>query len=839
MFCALDRYVRDMADSVSLPFAQARQLLMKDREAGLCALLAERTRLIELYGELPLDARCEYAGAMVDADCLDELLVEAHAIIRIAEQREDPLHGARGYLSLGVYHWRNQEIRQAAAAIDKARHLVPEGASRVAASIEEADGLIHKGLGRLDLAAECLMRARDLAAESTLVLQRVRISINLVSIFQHLGDHKAALDEGEHAREFLQNSDDLRSQYILAYNLCAAHIHLENYPAALREALAARDYKERAGVQFSSAGLDVLFAKVYSLLGQIDDARAAAERVIALPDHGFEPNKRLKALAEIGQVFHRIGAHDEADACFERAFAGAANERESTAAYEAQLARLELWLDMGRVPKAHSHLAQLAETESQDLVVAARVLALRGRVAAAHGDFESAYSFEQAHARLLAQLSAARSHRELRNLQVIHRVKEERAVREALEVSNEALTRQVRDQTQTLERARRLEALGRLAGGVAHDFSNLLTVMGGCTQLLEGAIPRTSESRALIAEMHGAVQRGSSLAERLLAFGQRMDLTLKRRPAFGLLDNMRFLLARLVGERVELDFHDEIAESEQDLQVLIDEPQLDAVLLNLALNARDAMPDGGRLSLALRIEDYELIVDVEDTGTGVSEAVASSLFEPFATTKEVVGGMGLGLSSSLGVMRGMGGSLELVSTSERGSVFRLRLPLSEPEEIVELAPHAKIDLHERRALVIEDDSAVRNIIASFLRHLGLKVTEAVDGAEAMQLMQSAVSNPTGEAPLPDVLVCDVSMPRCTGPELVNRMRAQGLLIPVLFVSGWHGRHLNLDHTSDPTLDFMEKPIEIGELGRRLRALLDTQAPKARSSTPEVSPNTSR
>ena len=833
-----ERYVRAMADPATLPFAQARQLLMKDREAGLQALHAERLRLIELHGELPLDARCEYAGAMVDADRIDELLDEATAIIRIAKMRDDRLHGARGYLSLAVYHWRTNEIRLAASAIDKARELVPAGASRVAASIEEADGLIHKAQGRLDLAAECLMRARDLAAESSLALQRVRISINLVSIFQHLGDYKAALDEGEHAREFLQNSDDLRSQYILAYNLCAAHIHLKHYEAALREALAARDYKQRAGVQFSSAGLDVLFAKVYSLLGRFDEAREAADRVCGLPDQGFEPNKRLKALAEIGQVYHRIGAHEEADACFERAFTGPLNERETPAAFDAQLARLELWLDMGRVPKAHNSLAAIHASEAKDLEVAARLLALRGRVAAAHGDFESAYSFEQARARLLAELSAVRSDRELRNLQVIHRVKEERAVREALEVSNEALTLQVRDQTQALERARRLEALGRLSGGVAHDFSNLLTVMGGCTQLLEGAIPRTSESRALIAEMKGAVQRGASLAERLLAFGQRMDLTLKRRTAFGLLDNMRFLLVRLVGERVVLDFHDEIAEGEQDLQVLIDEPQLDAVLLNLALNARDAMPDGGRLSLAMRIEHNELIVDVEDTGTGVSESVASSLFEPFATTKEVVGGMGLGLSSSLGVMRGMGGSLELVSTSKNGSLFRLRLPLCEPEEIVELAPHAKVDLRERRALVIEDDSAVRNIIASFLRHLGMQVSEAVDGTEALELMQASKVD-ASETPLPDVLVCDVSMPRCTGPELVNRMRAKGLMIPVLFVSGWHGRHLNLDHTSDPTLDFMEKPIEIGELGRRLRALLDTQVPKARSSSPEVSPNTTR
>lgn len=829
-----------------LPFAQARRVLMADREAGLAALRAERQRWLDAHGELPLPARCEYAAALIDADLIDEVLEEADAIIRIATQRDDNLHAARGYLTLGVFHWRTHETRRASAAIQKARELVPAGATRVAASIEEADGLIQRALGNLSLAAECLMRARDLAGSSELELQQVRISINLVSIFQHLGDPRAALDEGQTARDQLQDSGDHRSLFILAYNLCASYLRLGRFAEALEEAITAREHQQRAGVQFASVGLDVQFAKVYAHLGRTDDARAAAERVSALPDAAFEQSDRLRALAETGEVFHGIGQLDEADRCFERAFEAEGVTEDPEVVFAARLAHVALWLDHGRVPKAHQWLFTVHDDEAPSEACLVRLLELRARVAAAHSDFEHAYQYERERAAVVARMGEERSRRELRNLQVIHRVKEERAVRAALERSNEELTIQVREQTEALERAQRHEALGRLAGGVAHDFSNLLTVLGGSAQLLGEAIDGTPRTRQLLREMKGAVQRGSRLAERLLAFGSRVDPMLRHQTVGSVLDSMRPLLARLVGERIELQFADELEPAQRDLQVAIDAPQLDAVLMNLALNARDAMEGGGLLTFTLRVLDGQvaggqlqadqlepahrqpahLVIDVSDTGAGVPESVASSLFEPFATTKATSGGVGLGLSSSLGVMRGMHGTLELVETSAAGTTFRVTLPLaSAAEASAPSESNSDLDLAGKRALVIEDDGAVRAILASLLRHLKLDVTEADDGEEALARMLGSTDS------LPDVLVCDVSMPRCTGPELVRRLRENDIDLPVLFVSGWHGRHLNLDHVSDPRLDFLEKPVEMGELNERLRALLAAVATR----TPQQSP----
>lgn len=789
---------------------------MKDRAEGLAALQAERERLAGPQGKLPLDAHCEYAAALLDADLVDEVIHEAHTIIRLAEAAGDQVHLARGHLTLGVYHWRLGELRQAANRIHKAREVCPPDHPRIAASIEEADGLICKAQGDLPRAAECLMRARDFAAESELALQQVRISINLVSILQNLGDAQAALEEGLNARSRLADAEDHRSLFILAYNLCASYMSLGRHDDALAEAETARHYQESAKVEFARVGLDVMFAQVHAELDNRDAAREAADRLRAIEDANFAPHSRLEVLAQVGGVYHRIGALADADACFERAFAQGVSEGEEATGFRARLARLELWLDSGRFAAAHRELAELADDEAVDRTALARLLSLRARVAAAHSDFEHAFEFERRRSRTLEALADERADRELRNLQVLHRVKHERAVRAALERSNEELTTQVREQTQALERAQRLEALGRLAGGVAHDFSNLLTVLGGGTQLVEAELSRSAKHRALVQEMKAAVQRGSRLAERLLAFGSRVELSLAPRPVEGVLDNMRFLLVRLVGDRVELGFHDELTDAERKAQIAVDEPQLDAVLMNLALNARDAMPGGGRLDFTLRVRDGQLEIEVADTGSGVPDSIAASLFEPFATTKETVGGIGLGLSSSLGIVRKMGGTLELVETSAAGTRFVVRLPLAESEPVVTLEPKGGVELRGRHALVVEDDAAVRGIIASFLRHLGMEVAEADDGEDAYERLAAGAE--------PDILVCDVSMPRCTGPELVERLRAEGRMQPVLFVSGWHGRHLSLDPANDPTLDFLEKPIDIGELGRRLRALLEeTQA----------------
>jgi signal transduction histidine kinase/CheY-like chemotaxis protein len=799
------------------PFTEARRLILRDRAAGLEALEAARKACIEEHESFPPVARCAYAVAKIDADLYDEGLEEATRAADEAKVVGDGLLAAWALQTSAISLWRMRRLDEALVLLGEARELAPAEALTERAGIEELDGLIQLGLGDVPGGIEKLLVGRDLLEEADHPERLARNGVNLLSAYRRLNDMKRALEVGLETRRAFQGSTNLRSQYVLAFNLASVYVGLEDWEGATGEIERARGFVEESGARLDVSGLDSLAAQVAIKLGDSGTAAHYARKVVALPDEEFFPLVRTSHLSACAEVLAQLELFEEADVGYARSLELHGLPENETEVRQARLGQLELWLELGRIEEVRAVLDELGEEPERRLDIQVIELDVRARAAAVSGDFESAYELARERASALEKLGLERADRELKNLQVAHQLEEGRAVRSALERSNEELAARVREKTQALERALRLEALGRLAGGVAHDFNNLLTVLGGSAQLLEAKLGSDPEAATLVTEMLLASERGARLTERLLAFGRRIDLSISTQPIDSLLLNTRFLLERLVGEDVDLVFCSKLTPEEATRCVKVDEAQLDSVLMNLALNARDAMPGGGCLSFVTRVVEEDLLIDVVDSGSGISERVASSLFEPFVTTKAAGTGTGLGLASSLGLVEEMGGSLHLAETSATGSTFRVRLPLVSaevPDKALE-NPLGGPELEGLHALVVEDDAAVRGLLAAFLRHLGMTVSEAFDGQDACERL--------AEAHAPDLVVCDVSMPRCTGPELFDRTRALGSALPFLFVSGWHGRYLDELPRGDPTVDFLEKPIEIAELAARLRALMAVAA----------------
>jgi len=380
-----------------------------------------------------------------------------------------------------------------------------------------------------------------------------------------------------------------------------------------------------------------------------------------------------------------------------------------------------------------------------------------------------------------------------------------------------------------LEQAHRLEAIGRLAGGVAHDVNNILAVIGGITDLVLGELPEDAPRRADLLEVRAAVERGASLTSKLLAFGRRRPGEPRAVDLAELVRGVATVLARLLGEQIELRLDLPAGLGSVDA----DPAGLEQVLINLALNARDAMPQGGRLTLALAARrvtephahqrfgelapgDY-LELAVSDTGLGIPDAVRQRLFEPFVTTKEVGRGTGLGLAVVHGVIRHARGAIEVDSEPGRGSTFRVLLPCSaRPPEPPPAPPQPAPAPAEgptpdtATVLLAEDDRAVRSLLHRMLTGAGYRVLPAVSGDEALALL---AAEPAGVA----LLVTDVGMPGMSGHELAERVRASHPGTPALLISG---------HLAEATPGseerrevFLAKPFDRATLLAAVRAAL--------------------
>ncbi len=395
-----------------------------------------------------------------------------------------------------------------------------------------------------------------------------------------------------------------------------------------------------------------------------------------------------------------------------------------------------------------------------------------------------------------------------------------RDISERLQAEKEKL--RLEDQ---LRQAQKMEAVGRLAGGVAHDFNNLLTALECYTGLLLASIPPGDERRADVEEIRGVTERAGALTRQLLAFSRKQMLAPRVLDLNALLANLAKMLSRLIGETYTIEMR-----TDPDLATIKADPgQLEQVVLNLVVNARDSMPAGGRILISTRNSyvgeegavpccplkpgDYVLL-SVSDSGSGMDEATQAHIFEPFFTTKGEGRGTGLGLSTVYGIVTQSGGHIAVESAPGKGTTMKVYLPRCAAAG--DEGPGAEAALESLRGsetvLVAEDEPSVRGVISRILRYHGYEVLEAADGLEAAGLLArrgSAIS----------AAVLDLVLPKMGGAELAARLKSDFPGVKVLLMSG-HADHPEMKAEALKGVPFLQKPVTAAGLLGELRRLLD-------------------
>ena len=367
-----------------------------------------------------------------------------------------------------------------------------------------------------------------------------------------------------------------------------------------------------------------------------------------------------------------------------------------------------------------------------------------------------------------------------------------------------------------LRQSQKMEAVGQLAGGVAHDFNNLLTVIGGYGQMMLAQASQGDPIREKAEAICKAADRATALTSQLLAFSRRQIVQPKIIDLGDLVTGMEGMLHRLLGENVTLT----TTLSRDAGKVKADPGQIEQVILNLAVNAKDAMPDGGKLDIEVSgVEDEEatqVMLAVRDTGTGIDADVQSHLFEPFFTTKPRGKGTGLGLSIVYGIVKQCGGSINVQTHVKQGTSFEILLPrVAVAGTEREAAPIANAGATgSETVLLVEDEEVLRHLAAEILRSSGYRVLEAGTGEEAVDIWKSSDDRI-------QLLVSDIIMPGMNGRALAERLRETSPSLRVLYISGYTETALDLHEPLCGTTAFLQKPFLPVALTQKVRELLDT------------------
>ena len=379
---------------------------------------------------------------------------------------------------------------------------------------------------------------------------------------------------------------------------------------------------------------------------------------------------------------------------------------------------------------------------------------------------------------------------------------------------------------QQYQQAQRMEAIGQLASGVAHDFNNLLTVILGFSDIMAADVAMADQQRKDLEEIMKAARRASRLTAQLLAFSRRQVLKTGAVDVNGLINDMTGMLGRLIGEHIEVS----LVLAPDLPPVLADRGQLEQVVMNLVVNARDAMPDGGRVTIETTDVELEnsifhgetiaagryVMLAVTDNGSGMSKETQLRLFEPFFTTKKTGQGTGLGLSTVYGIIKQSNGHIWVDSEPGRGTTFKVYLPHSERQAPLP-DPPSVVAAPERRAsetvLLVEDEAGVRQLAQRILNDAGYRVLEAANGDAAEALF-------AGHRGPIHLIVSDVVMPGCGGPELMARLHVHAPAVRVLYMSGYTEQSTAHNAGIDRGLPFIQKPFTAAELVRQVREALD-------------------
>jgi two-component system cell cycle sensor histidine kinase/response regulator CckA len=374
--------------------------------------------------------------------------------------------------------------------------------------------------------------------------------------------------------------------------------------------------------------------------------------------------------------------------------------------------------------------------------------------------------------------------------------------------------------------SQKMEAIGQLAGGMAHDFNNLLTIINGYSELLLSRLGPSDPMRQLLSEINRAGERAGGLTRQLLAFSRQQVLEPKVLDLNAVVSDTEKMLRRLIGEDIILTY----VPSPSAERVKVDPGQLEQILMNLAVNARDAMPQGGRITIETRSVtldelyaqshpdarpgEYAMLA-VSDTGCGMDDATKTHIFEPFFTTKGPGKGTGLGLATVYGIVKQSGGCIEVYSERGRGTTFKIYFPLvQEPVSPgksfrgLPQLPHGS-----ETVLLVEDEDAVRSLARHVLRSCGYTVLEADDGQRAVQLVEDH------RGPI-DLVVSDVVMPYLGGRQLVERLSALRPGLKVLFMSGYTDDAVVRHGVLTTDYAFLQKPFTPPILAQKVREVLD-------------------
>ncbi len=397
----------------------------------------------------------------------------------------------------------------------------------------------------------------------------------------------------------------------------------------------------------------------------------------------------------------------------------------------------------------------------------------------------------------------------------------------------------LRRSEEKLRQSLKMEAVGKLAGGVAHDFNNLLSVITGFSELLLARIDGRNPARREIEEIHKAGERAAALTQQFLAYSRRQVLKPKIFRMDEVVENLGMMLRRLIGE--DIDF---TTESKEDLwTVRADPSQIEQILMNLCINARDAMPEGGKLvvstanvTLEAPLVERELTIPpgryaalrVADNGKGMNEEILSPIFEPFFTTKDPGKGTGLGLATVYGIVKQSEGYIRVVSAPREGTTFSVYLPAAEGEE-----PETEEDRPEAECgdsagkwtiLLAEDEEMVRELAIEILQGAGHTVLDAPNGAAALVICDRHEG-------CIDLLVTDLVMPGMNGIELARRVSDSRPGIPVLFMSGYAEDARERLGDLDEGRAFLQKPMTPAKLSRKVREILSARAARVPGVTP--------
>jgi signal transduction histidine kinase/CheY-like chemotaxis protein len=389
--------------------------------------------------------------------------------------------------------------------------------------------------------------------------------------------------------------------------------------------------------------------------------------------------------------------------------------------------------------------------------------------------------------------------------------------RKGLEEEQKRLESQVRQ-------SQKMEVLGRLAGGVAHDFNNMLMVLGGCSELLDRSLPSESPARMYLDQIQRTTEKAAAITKQLLAFSRKQVVEFRLMDLHEALSESEFMLPRLLGSDIELTFHHSATQS----WILSDPSQIEQVVANLAINSRDAMPQGGPLAISTRNttrppedsvhvssnnEGNWLVLEVADTGLGMDEKTRTQIFEPFFTTKPAGKGTGLGLATVYGIVKQSNGFIRVDTAPAKGTRFEIYFPTATPPpSFTQNAPSKEMSDSNgsgETILVADDETALRHAVVEILRSSGYKALEAQTATEALEMANQ-------HAGKLDILLTDVVMPGLRGPELARRVTQTHPDIRVVYMSGYAE---GFPETQLPENSaFLQKPFRFATLLEQLKLI---------------------